>query len=293
MTTNTAGQLRTKIAPYTLYASHYNNKMENNKDKIIQGNMRKLCEACRDGNIEVVDEILSNKMVDINGRDGKYTPLIYAVNGRHLDIVKRILQHTEVDINGRDSEGCTPLISAVNACCLDINAVNSGFLDIVKTLLEVPELQLGNTMETCTALHFVCMYICFYSRDIKVSIMKLLCQDSRCSPGIVNNKTNLGYTALMMAVYNGCLDIVKELDKEGTDFFIKDFEGTTLIETARRKEDRAEVLEYLLERNKVDSLKVIAAHNVARYVRNKAEVEAMKIPVTVKHFLAGFVNDDE
>ena len=51
--------------------------------------------------------------------------------------------------------------------------------------------------------------------------------------------------------------------------------------------------EYLLERNKVDSLKVIAAHNIARYVRNKAEVEAMKIPVTVKHFLAGFVNDDE
>ena len=52
-------------------------------------------------------------------------------------------------------------------------------------------------------------------------------------------------------------------------------------------------LEYLIDRPKVDSLKFIAAHNIARYVRNKADVEAMKIPVTVKHFLAGFVYDND
>ena len=69
-------------------------------------------------------------------------------------------------------------------------------------------------------------------------------------------------------------------------------DDTTLIEMARR-EDHVEVLEYLKERNKVDSLKVIAAHNIARYVRNRADVEALDIPVTVKQFLAGFVNYDE
>ena len=53
------------------------------------------------------------------------------------------------------------------------------------------------------------------------------------------------------------------------------------------------MLEYLIERNKVDSLQVIAAHNVARYVKNKAGVEALEIPETVRHFLAGFVDDED
>merc|ERR1719158_1578302 len=116
--------------------------------------------------------------------------------------------------------------------------------------------------------------------------MKLLFQDSRCSPGVVNKKNSDGETPLMRAVRCGVdLDIVKELDKEGTDFFTKYRDGRTLIEMARRRGNRAEVLEYLIERNKVDTLLVIVAHNIARYVRNKADVEAMEIPVTVKHFL--------
>ena len=50
--------------------------MENDKDRIIQDNTTELCGACMDGNIEVVEEILSNKKVDINGRDNRnYIPL--------------------------------------------------------------------------------------------------------------------------------------------------------------------------------------------------------------------------
>ena len=35
---------------------------------------------------------------------------------------------------------------------------------------------------------------------------------------------------------------------------------------------------------KVDSLKVINAHNIARYARNKADVEAMKFLGILRHF---------
>ena len=69
-------------------------------------------------------------------------------------------------------------------------------------------------------------------------------------------------------------------------------DDTTLIEMARR-EDHVEVLEYLKERNKVDSLKVIAAHNIARYVRNRADIETLQIPVILRQLLAGYVNYDE
>merc|ERR1712179_239990 len=97
------------------------------------------------------------------------------------------------------------------------------------------------------------------------------------SPGVVNKKDGAGETALMIAVDMGHLDIVKELDIEGM----------------ARMRKNADVLEYLLERNRVDSLQVIAAHNIARYVKNKAGVEALEIPETVRHFLAGFVDDED
>ena len=56
--------------------------------------------------------------------------------------------------------------------------------------------------------------------------------------------------------------------------------------------NRGEMLKYLIERNKVDILQVIAAHNVARYVEKKADVEALEIPETVQQFLARFVDDE-
>ena len=220
-----------------------NHKMENIRDRDIEDNTKKLSDACYNGDIEVVEDILSNKEVDINGVYLGYTPLIYAVRGDHLDIVRRILKHPGVILGKQDD--------------------SNGF----------------------TALHRAC------SKNL-VSIVELLCQDSRCSPGVVNKEDSYGDTPLIWAVYGGNLYIVKELDMEGTDFSTKDSDGRTLIEVARERSND-EVLEYLIERNKVDSLKVIAARNVARYVENKADVEALEIPWTVRQFLARFVDDEE
>merc|ERR1712083_180922 len=149
-------------------------------------------------------------------------------------------------------------------------AVKGGHLDIVRRLLDHPGIQLGKgDRDGMTALHWACL-------DNRVSIVQLFCRDSRCGPGIVNKKNRDGDTPLMISVSWGILDIVKELDIEGADFFTKDSDGDTLIEVARMFNE-AEVLEYLTERNKVDRLQVIAAHNVARYVKKKANVEALEI----------------
>ena len=45
---------------------------------------------------------------------------------------------------------------------------------------------------------------------------------------------------------------MKELDREGTDCFTKYNDGTTLLERARKRNKNA-VLEYLIERPKVDT----------------------------------------
>ena len=359
-------------------------KMENITDQD-----RKLYHACGSGNIEVVEEILSNKNADINRLMDRFmgvntTPLIKAVEEGHLKIVRRLLDIPGNHLDKKDYYGNTALhmacegnrVSIVKLICQDsrcnpnmINKKNStgttplmmatkeGHLDIVGILLELPSLQLGESdYVDNTALHMACEgnrdsivklllqdsrcspsivnmknsdgitplmravrlghlnivksllqhpgielgkknslgrtalhWACDYNR---VSIVKLLCQDSRCTPSVVNTKNSHGSTALMRAVHGGHLDIVKALDKEGTDFLTKHRHGSTLVEMARMKE-HAEVWEYLIERPKVDSLQVIAAHNIARYVRNRADVEAMVIPVTMKQFLVGFVDDDE
>merc|ERR1711936_1424506 len=106
-------------------------------------------------------------------------------------------------------------------------------------------------------------------------------------PVVVNKKNRGGDTPLMIAVRKGHLDIVRELDIGGTDFCTKDRQGRGLIEVARLMR-HSDVLQYLVDRNKVDSLQVIAALNVARYVEKKADLEDLDIPGTVRQYLAGF-----
>merc|ERR1712187_180025 len=262
----------------TIHTAYLPLWVNNYKMQSIEDNTRELKEACIDGNIEEVEEILSNKEVDINGRDNiGDTWLIRAAYRGHLNIVRRLLQHPGVDVNALRWTGFTPLMIAVLF----------RYLDMMRTLMVVPALQLGRCdNDGNTALHYACIHS-------SVSVMKLLCQDSRCSPGVVNKKNRYGNTALMAAVRYGHLDIVKELDREGTDFFTGDRYGATLIEMARRRRNKAEVLKYLMERPKVDTLKVIVAHNIARYVRNKADVETLEIPVILRKLLAGFVNYDK
>ena len=192
-----------------------------------------------------------------------------------------ILGNKGVDINGYDYDYNTPLM----------HAADNGHHDIVRRLLEYPGIQIGKRDGSWprdsgyTALHWAC-------ESNEISIVQLLCQDSKCDPGDVNKKEISGYTPLMIAVDRGYLDIVKELDIEGTDFFTKDGDGGTLTEVARRWNNDDKVLEYLIKRNRVDSLRAIAAHNVARHVKNKADVEALEIPETVRQFLAGFVENE-
>merc|ERR1712179_879702 len=59
----------------------------------------------------------------------------------------------------------------------------------------------------------------------------------------------------------------------GIDFRIKNIEGQTLMDEARKGTNGAKKLEYLLQRNKkVESLKVIAANSVAKHVKKSSDI---------------------
>ena len=124
--------------------------MENIRDDDIEDITWHLCYACSYGDIEEVEDILSNKEVDINGGYTGYAPLL----------------------GGYGYRGVTPLV----------HAVLRGHLAIVSRLLQHPGIILGvEDNNGDTALHKACL-----KND--VSIVKLLCQDSRCSPGVVKGE---------------------------------------------------------------------------------------------------------
>ena len=177
--------------------------------EIIEYNNTELCVNCATGDIEDVEEILNTRVINKNFVDSfGNNPLTKAVMMGHLNIVKRLLEHPDIDVNVPCMKGWTPLMYAILS--MD-HPTNGAFVCIVRRLLEVPALQL---LRCChngeTALHYAC-------KHNRVSILKLLCQDSRCTPALVNKKDSDGYTALMRGVCMGHLDIVKELDMEGTD----------------------------------------------------------------------------
>jgi len=203
----------------------------------------------------------------------------------HGDIeeVKRILGSGEVDVNAEDRGGVAPL--------LYVMLYNR--IDILRLLLARDDLDLGvrGRYTGCTALHQA--YLLHYLVQLSsYPIIEIFCHDYRCTPGIVNTEDYQGETVLYKAVKAGYLDIVKELDKvEGTDFHTKDSQGDTLVEVARRC-GHDEVVEYLVERNKkVDSLKVIAAKTVAKYMKAESDVEHLEIPHFLHRLVAGFLGD--
>ena len=71
---------------------------------------------------------------------------------------------------------------------------------------------------------------------MSVSIVRMICEDKRCNHSVVNMKDESGRTALMTAVYNGFVNIVKELDKvDGADFRTKDEFGRDLVEVTKEQ----------------------------------------------------------
>jgi len=206
-----------------------------------------------------------------------------------IQTVRDIVTSKEVDINDRYFTGSTPLMLAVNKPA-----------EIVRFLLTQPELRLDkrDSVGGGTVLHSACVH------NKNIAVVKLFCQDRRCTPSFVNIKNDEGWTALMVAVYWGELEIVKEMEKvEGIDFDTKNNDDKTLIEMARMHngyctssilENKTAVLEYLRSRKK-NTLKGMAANRVAKHIENKEDidvlVDAQHIPKSLRPLVADFFEE--
>ena len=90
---------------------------------------------------------------------------------------------------------------------------------------------------------------------------------------------------------------LKEMENlQGTNLRTTNMSGEGLLDVAMkrirkkfRKEDHRSVLDYLLNRRKVESLKVLAAHAVACHLSSGTDVEKLDVPLILHPWVAGFM----
>ena len=164
------------------------------------------------------------------------TDLCVACRAGDMQGVETILGRGEVDLNSVDQYVATPLM-------YDMHCNQAS---IVTRLLSIPHTRLDCTNDYgWTALHCAC------SMHNTASMIALFGQDRRCSPAILNMRNSDGMTAVMLAVYNGHLACVKEMDKlEWTNFRTNNAVGDTLVDVVARKSSNEDMLQYLLARKK-------------------------------------------
>jgi ankyrin repeat protein len=100
------------------------------------------------GHLDVVKWLFKFNKIDVNYRQGLYTPLIAACTTGHLDVVKFLIEICDVDINLPDTNGSTPLTSA---CKCDNTSVISYMLQQQIKNLDVNILDSFNN----SSLHYI------------------------------------------------------------------------------------------------------------------------------------------
>ncbi|OWZ23575.1 Serine/threonine protein kinase [Phytophthora megakarya] len=205
--------------------------------------MAELREASSSGDLTVVKRLVECDNVQVDaGDDYGRTPLIFASWNGQLHVVEYLLDHgAQVDV--ADHGGSTALRFAASEGHLailkllidrgatvntaDLNgwtplrlATERGHVDIVKCLLE-------HDVDVDTRDNWGSSALRFAASDGRVEIMKLLVEIG--SARVNQAEGHLGWTPLMLATWNGHINVVRYLLDHGADVDAKDNGGSTAL----------------------------------------------------------------
>eukprot|EP01041_Mallomonas_annulata_P000700 gene700-1341_t len=173
----------------TMTLNKANHAINNSDSNIINPLTKSLCEACNNGNYDIVNSLLQNgTSVNSKNRDGM-SPLHYASKAGHVDIVRLLFSHN-VDPKTTDPRG----ISALHL------ASEMGKLECIELLI-AHELSVNHTDDDgLTPLHYCCL------KGLQ-EVTELL-----VSAGADVNATDKSLnTPLHLACMSGCFDLVEWL----------------------------------------------------------------------------------
>jgi ankyrin repeat protein len=210
-------------------------KTKKNTNRELDG---ALFDACKNGQLEVVKDLLAKGAdVDAKGALGA-TCLIRAINLGHLEVAKELLaQGADVDARNNNGEtallhasqeGQVELVNSLLASGADVNATGNiggtalmqasyyGHLGVVKALLAGGANVDAKNIDGTSALFMAT------TRSHLEVVKALLAQGARA-----NTRMSDGFTALMRASQDGNLEILKELLSHGADVNAKNTNGYT------------------------------------------------------------------
>lgn len=166
-------------------------------------------DACRDGNVPVVINLLANRRV---------TPITHnlydALRNNHVEIVELLLNDGRIDPGSFDNVA----LRAASA---------SGYLDIVNLLLEDPRVNLINSLTIA-------------SENGQLNVVNRLLEDSRVNPTFENNE------AIINASENGHINVVNRLlEDPRVDWNDETFpDRLKLIINNKRNENKRRIKEF-------------------------------------------------
>merc|ERR1719295_618001 len=158
------------------------------RDKMLNA----LFEACKGGQIEVVQELLETEMIEINQRNDGVTALYMAAEAGHHAICELLIRRN-IDIDGQNEEdGTTALFMA---CCM-------GHLEVVRILLKYnADANLSKNDDTSPLIH-AC------SRGDDIIVQELL----QVNDIKINQKRSTDRSsALLLACGEGAVECVRHL----------------------------------------------------------------------------------
>ena len=178
---------------------------------------------------DLVEHLITKHPQDVNADGGYYMrPLVAALAGEHFQTAD-LLRHNGADLDVRGRYERVPLHAAAF----------SGNFEVVRILIECDPTAI-NARAAIGSTPLLLASGGFYFKD--GSVLRLLLEHG----ADINVQNQIGWTPLLMASFNGALEVVRLFLENGADVEAKTNDGKTALQVAA-EEGHEEVVELLRE----------------------------------------------
>jgi Ankyrin repeats (3 copies)/Ankyrin repeats (many copies) len=178
---------------------------------------------------DLVEHLITKHPQDVNADGGRYVrPLVAALAGEHFQTAD-FLRHNGADLDVQGNFGRNPLHAAAY----------SGNFEVVRILIEYDPAYINARDEDGETP----LFWASGGHNFKDgSVVQLLLEHG----ADINAQSQIGWTPLHVASFNGVLEVVRLLLEHGADVEAKDYSGKTALQIAA-EEGHDEVVELLRE----------------------------------------------
>jgi ankyrin repeat protein len=208
-------------------------------------NDNELFVAVKNNDLELVENLITYKWMDVNGKNGTgETPIFYAIFNGNLDMIKLLMKHG-ADVNVIPYYGRPLLMYAFLTNDIDIitylinNGAQINVTENGESLVHYCIIGLGRSGTNITVSTY----------DYYHSILNILFEKSELN--VNTQHGDWGTTPLILAINLNDVNLVKKLIEHGADVNLKKYNGASPLSNARNLTNGDNIVRLLLENGAV------------------------------------------